>query len=294
MSKIWTKQDLTWGFELELSNVPKNFVIPEHLGKWEWCEVDIINTRGKYANICADPKGVNPPVGGEINTKPTNTKEEQVDRIMEIIDMFKKAGHDPDVGMTAHSHIHVHVKGLIDDIDSLKCLILNSFDNQKTIFDKAYRFDDKKITKRVVGVNNYLKNDGARMIPEWLVINILEKTNNFGDVINMFCKGKDGISQTRPIRYGINFYSLKHINTIEFRCFRGTTKKEELIDCFDFVENLIIGGLNNELKINELFHQKDWKFPPMIFDEEQAEGWVRTKHHVELIKGKNRKFWEVK
>ena len=78
---MYTENDLTWGFELELSNVPKSFEIPERLGKWEYCECDIVNTKGEFANVCADPLGINPPVGGEINTKPTNTKDEQVDRM---------------------------------------------------------------------------------------------------------------------------------------------------------------------------------------------------------------------
>lgn len=292
---MYSKKDLTWGFELELSNVPKSFKIPDHLGKWEYCEADIINTKGKYANICADPLGINPPVGGEINTRPSKTKEDQVDRIMEIIEMFKKEGFEPECGMTAHSHIHVHVKGLKVDIKSLKKLVEYVYFNQDFTFLNTYKYDSLDIPEDKIfsKIRYYLKNDGSRKLPEWLYKNIIKHSYDFESFIEMFKKGKDAITSIRPVRYGINLYNLKNTETIEFRCFRGSVDKQELSDCFEFVEGFIINALNNWENVDKILEKKKWKFPEPIFDEDQVEGWYNTKHHVELVKNKNRKFWEA-
>jgi len=290
---MYTKENLTFGFELELSNVIKSTKLPEYLGKWEFCEADIINTRGKYANISADPKGINPPVGGEINTIPSLTKEDQVERIMRIIDLFKNLGQDPDVGMTSHSHIHVHIVGLENDIESLLNLVDYINTNQDLTFEKVYRFDGSKIPEGFSKAKTYLKNDGARRMPNWMADNICYKCNTIPEVLTMLARGKDSKVPVRPVRYGVNLYSLKNCKTIEFRCFRGTLDKEELSDCFEFVERFILEGLKYGKPVIEILKEKDWKFPAMQFNKDQAEGWLNTKHHVELVNGKNRKYWEA-
>lgn len=292
---MYTIEDFSFGFELELSNVPKNFPLPAHLGKWEYCEADIINTRGEYANISADPLGINPPVGGEINTIPSKTIEDQVHRIMTIIDLFKKNGHDPDVGITSHSHIHVHVKGLEQDIDALKRLVNYVYINQEFTFMNVYRYMGSKIPESGYSkIKNYLKNDGARKMPKWLADNVIHLANNFDDVLTLFARGIDGVTKIRPVRYGINLYSLKNCRTIEFRCFRGSTKLEELYDCFFFVQEFMLQALNGGYNVDEIIDNCDtWKFPPMHFNKAQAEGWINTKHHVQLVNGKNRKYWEA-
>jgi len=291
---MYTKDDLTFGFELELSNVPKSFVIPTKLGKWEYCEADIVNTQGEYKNVCADPLGINPPVGGEINTFPTKTKEDQVDRIFDILDAFEDAGHNPDVGMTSHSHIHVHVKGLENDIDALKRLVHYVQINQEFTFKSVYGYRPEIIPETGFNkIRNYLKNDGARKMPEWMANNIIREANNFEDVLTLFARGKDGVTKVRPIRYGINLYSLKNCRTIEFRCFRGSLNIARLDDCFEFVESFILEAINGGVNTDEIIDSKDWHFPEMQFNAGQAQGWIDTKHHVELVKNKNRKYWEA-
>jgi len=292
---MYTKDDLTWGFELELSNVPKDFIIPDSLGKWEYCEVDIINTKGEFANVCADPLGINPPFGGEINTKPTNTKEEQVDRIIELIDIFRNEGYYPDCGITSHSHVHVHVKGLEQDFDSLMDLFLWLYDNQECLLDKVYRFDKNIIPNenRFSKIRSYLMYDGARLIPDWLVLNELLHANDFNSFLYVYRCGKSMNPVHRHLRHFINMYSLKFVSTIEFRCFRGTVIREQLSDIFEMCELIILNALNNGLDFNNIWSIKNWNLPETKFDIDQAIGWYNTKHDVELISKKNRKFWEV-
>lgn len=78
---MYTKENFTYGYEIEWGDVDKSVKIPDEWGKWEWCECDIVNTCGEYRGIAVDPLGINPPVGGEINVKPTNTTEELVDEL---------------------------------------------------------------------------------------------------------------------------------------------------------------------------------------------------------------------
>ena len=84
--KNYDRSTFTYGFEIEWGDIDRNMPIPPELGAWEYCETDIINLREPYRGLGSDPKGVNPPVGGEINMKPTRTMEEQVDNIMKIHD----------------------------------------------------------------------------------------------------------------------------------------------------------------------------------------------------------------
>jgi len=76
--------NFTYGYEIEWGDIDRRLTIPEHLGAWEYAETDIVNIHEPYRFIACDPLGEVPPFGGEVNTKPTATWQEQVDRIMEL------------------------------------------------------------------------------------------------------------------------------------------------------------------------------------------------------------------
>ena len=80
----YDSKNFTWGMEIEWGDVDRRLEIPAHLGSWEYAETDIINLKEPYKNVCCDPLGLEPPFGGEINTKPTKTWQEQVDRYFEL------------------------------------------------------------------------------------------------------------------------------------------------------------------------------------------------------------------
>lgn len=282
----------TYGMEIEWGDVPRAFNIPEHLGAWEYSERDIINLRDPYKNVCADPLGIDPPFGGEINTKPTRTWSEQVDRYFELEKLFVEVGHPPTVGVTAHTHIHCRVPGLRDDIDALKRLTQYIKDNQADTIDRVYGFYDHNQMKGAKGAKMYLKFDGGRAMPDYMSDNIINLATDFDSFIKMHAAGKDGVSMGRPFRYAINMYALKHIDTIEFRLFRGTMNREELESCFRFVQDFLDAALNGGLSVNELISANDYKFPPMQWDLAQFIGWNNTKHDESRGK-KVRTFVEV-
>jgi hypothetical protein len=276
--KPYDSNKFTYGMEIEWGDVPRSFSIPEELGTWEFSERDIINLREPYQYVCADPLGEDPPFGGEINTKPTKTWQEQVHRYFELQRIFIEAGHAPTVGVTAHSHIHCRVPGLRNDIAALKRLTKYIKENQATAIDHVYGYFEHNQMKGAKGAKMYLKYDGGRPMPDYMSDNIINLATDFESFIKMHAAGKDGVSMGRPFRYAINMYALKHIDTVEFRLFRGTLRRVELESCFRFVKDFLDAGLNDGPSVQELIEENNYVFPPMMWDLNQFIGWEKTKH----------------
>lgn len=264
----------TWGYEIEWGDIPRSTVIPDHLGKWEYAETDIVNLHEPYRGLACDPLGIEPPVGGEINTKPTNTWQEQVDRIMQIKDLFEH----PTASCVNHGHLHVYVPGLKDDIDALKKLVKYIRDNQHVVIDRCYQFRVDSDMSRAKTAKTYLKWDGGRPMPDYMANNIIEKANNFEDFIRLHAAGKDGVSMGRPFRHAINTYCMKHTGTIEFRCFRSSIDRKEIEDCFRFAEKFIDAALNGGPEADEIIFEGVYTFPKFEYDHEMYVAWENTKY----------------
>lgn len=282
----------TYGFEIEWGDVPRSFDIPSHLGSWEYSERDIVNLRDPYKYVAADPLGLDPPVGGEINTKPTSTWREQVDRIFDIRDLFANNNHEPTVCCRTHAHVHVHVPGLTGDLVSLKKLVAYVKDNQKDVVDAVYPFSETDNMKGLKNVKSYMKYDGGRLMPSWMCDNIVNLSTNFDHFIKLHGSGKDGVSQGRPFRYAINTYCLKHTKTIEFRCFRNSLDRRQLESCFRFATLFISAALNDGPTVKEILNSNDFQFPPFEFDADTWKGWAATKWDEKRGK-KQRQYHEV-
>jgi hypothetical protein len=285
----------TYGFEMEMGDVPRYAIIPEHLGEWEYSECDIVNTRGIHRGVCADPAGKSPPFGGEVNTKPTLGWQKQVDRILEIKDYFTMIGYEPTSPFTTHNHCHVHVPGLMEDPEALKRLAKYIKENQKDFVDLAYPFHEVMGMDQVPAARTYLKLDGGRLFPDWRLQNMIDHTTDFQSFIKLHYAGKDAVSLGRPIRTAINTYCMKHVKTIEFRCFRGSFERKHLESCFFAIELFMAAALNNGPSWRGIYNtwRDQLEFPPMQFDLELAKGWIATKHKAEDTSGKNRKFYEA-
>lgn len=286
--------DFTYGFEIEWGDIPRNFAVPEHLGTWEHAETDILNLHGEYALRAVDPLGIDPPMGGEINTKPTATWEEQVDRIMEIHDLFVNAGHVPTSSLVNHGHLHVFVPGLREDVEALKRLVAYVRDNQVLTVEKCYGYyDDPGMKGAVRGAKSYLKLDGGRLMPGYMIENILNLASNFEHFIKLHAAGKDGVSMGRPFRYAINTYCMKHTGTIEFRCFRSSTKREEIESQFRFATAFIDAALNGGPSVEEILEGGNFVFPPYVWNREHWDAWATTKWDKSRGK-KVRNYYEVR
>ena len=282
------KATWTYGCELELSDVPR-IALPSELGSWDGCERDVVNTKAPYHGVAADPLGFTPPVGGEINTPPTLGWPMQVDHIAKVFGFFRAIDAEPVAGPTSHLHIHVCVPGLVNDIDALKRLACYVFDNQEDMIRICGRYTWKHDMGRKA--QDYFKQDGGRMLPAYILNNILDKATTFDQFIKMHAAGKDGVSMGRPFRYAINMYCLKHTGTIEFRMFRGTTDLSLIRNAFTAVERFLEfalspfnkpGAHTRPCRFQDWYAVKKLEMPPMKWDRELWDGLPVSYTHLTL------------
>lgn len=282
----------TYGYEIEWGDIDRRLQIPDHLGSWEYAETDIVNIHEPYRFVACDPLGEEPPFGGEINTKPTATWQEQVNRVMELHQFFVDAGNKPSASCVNHGHLHVFVPGLKEDLSALKSLIAYIKENQKDTIESCYQFRDGPGMKTTKGATTYLKFDGGREMPDYMCDNIINLATDFDHFIKLHAAGKDGVSMGRPFRYAINTYCMKHTGTIEFRCFRSTTNREEIESQFRFAEKFIDAALNGGPSVREILAEDNYKFPPFVWNLAEYFGWVNTKYDKSRGE-KKREFHEV-
>jgi hypothetical protein len=274
---MFDPKSFTYGFEIEWGDIDRQFPVPPELGSWEYCETDIVNLREPYRGLASDPQGVNPPVGGEINTMPTKTWQQQVDNIIKIRDLFTEHGTPPTSGIVNHGHLHVHVPGLTEDIDALKRLMVYIKHNQHITMERVYQFSIQPGMEKTKTARTYLKHDGGRIAADWLLDNLATVPVDFDDWLRVHCCGKNAVIRSRPFRYGIHTYALKNSRTVEFRCFRSTTKREELEDSFLFATKFMDAALNDGPSVQEILDSRDWQFPPFEYDHEMYLGWEKSK-----------------
>lgn len=276
--KHYDPNTFTYGFEIEWGDIDRKMPIPKELGSWEYCETDIINMRTPYRGLASDPKGINPPVGGEINMMPTKTWQQQVDHIMKVKELFEAHGSPPTAGCVNHGHLHIHVPGLTEDIDALKRLMRYIKDNQHITMERVYQFRVYPNMEMTKTAKTYLKHDGGRIAPDWLLINLATVPVDFEDWLRVHCCGKDAKTLSRPFRYGIHTYALKNSKTVEFRCFRSSIDRREIEDSFRFATAFMDAALNNGPDVQEILLSYDYKFPPFTYDHEMYMGWEKTKY----------------
>lgn len=271
----YDSKDFTWGFEIEWGDIDKSLKLPEHLGKWEYCETDIVNSLGDCAGIAADPLGINPKWGGEINVMPCKSIKEIVNNIKELYDFFIENGNTPSASFVSHGHIHIRVPNLKNDVEGLKNLISYIKCNQKDCIDLIYNWIDHPVMGKTA--RQVMKLDGGRMMPDWMCDNIIQHCNSFDDFIFLHKAGKDAKRLGRPFRYAINTYSMKHIDTIEFRFFRSTIDMSEIESCFLFVEQFMLSALNNGSSVCDIIENNSFNFPKFKYDHELYLGFEKTK-----------------
>jgi hypothetical protein len=231
-------------------------------------------------------------MGGEINTMPTKTWQEQVVRINDLHDFFVHHGNQPSASCVNHGHLHVFVPGLKNDVDALKRLVKYIKENQDDVIENCYQFYEAPQMKSCKGAKMYLKYDGGRPMPEYMCDNIINLATDFEHFIKLHAAGKDGVSMGRPFRYAINTYCMKHTGTIEFRCFRSTTKVNEMESQFKFAEKFVDAALNGGPSVKEILAADDYTFPPFVWDLNEYVGWEKTKYPKERGE-KHREYHEV-
>jgi hypothetical protein len=150
--------------------------------------------------------------------------------------------------------------------------------NQDTAIQAGSNYIPHPEMKKLKNCTMYIKYDGGRRMPDYMIDNIINLSHDFKDFIKHHYTGKDGISTGRPFRYAINTYSLKHTKTIEFRFFRATINKKEIHDMFLFVERFMSSALGDHKPTWQILKEYDFNFPQLNFNPRQWKNYLATRY----------------
>lgn len=252
---------ISWGMELEFGDVSRNLDIPKELGFWNYDEKDIVNQREPYWGIAADPLGINPPVGGEINTIPTYDYHEQVVIFEKLKQFFIDHDCPPTASCVSNTHVHVHIPGLRDNLGRLKSFMSLIYRHQEKILRRVYGRSPGKNRLR------YLKLDSGREYPQDVYDKIMASETTV-DFFSRCVVNPNNISE----RYLLNFISLLKNNTLEFRFFRCTTEVHEIESIIHFCNDFVHIVLENRF-----INYDDYTFPKLELNEDLFYSWKATR-----------------
>ena len=289
---------LSFGAELELSDVDRSVDIPKELGSWEGpkiagyylgSELDIVNTKGEWRGVATDPLCIKCPVGGEIHVNPSYTIDSQMIRIMKIFELFNQIG----VACPNHGHIHVCIPGIKQDFDTLKRFCVYCLTHERDVFRVCCGYDEAEREQILSSslppaVKSYLLYGDAKINADSVlkavenatsVTEILEALKN-SEVVNYDWHTRDETSVPGSHRTCINLYNLVKGDTVEFRVFRASINPVEIYSSLKFVEMFVQEALSTKekkLSVEELVKKYRFKFAPLNFDEELAYRWSKTR-----------------
>lgn len=273
MSK-YKQSDFSYGVELEFSSVSILNKLPEG-AVWNKQDYSIVNNNG----IANDPSGKFYKFGGEINTKPTNTIEEQVQHIQDIIAILDPK---PEINYKCNLHIHIRVPGLKDDLETCKKVMKYIHDFGKQAFDivdpliipTKELYPDREELE--AAIKRYKRNQDSHqyLLEESKYKKIMESTN-----LHDFYYNHVLISQ-RP---GINMRPMfdnngNGTNTIEFRHFFGTLNMNEYKSCLTWCSEFLNATLNTGEEPKDIIKRNTWMIFPKArrFDLRLQKGFEKT------------------
>jgi hypothetical protein len=270
----------SYGVELEYGNSYRFCKLPEGAS---WNNKD--NTCVSSTGIANDPDGKLYKYGGEINTKPTFSIEEQIDHISEINKILTPS---PLINYRSNLHIHIRVPGLSDNLSYCKKLLnyihtyqQQAFDitetipvpNKNILIPEVYEWEMKRMKRR--------KKSHQFKLPLNRVLCMLEaKTTQefYEEHAPLTDKGRMWYFSPRA---GINLRQMwEETNTIEFRHFPGTLDMKEMESCITWCKNFLYYALmDDEISPNEFYMNDSYqytfpKFAPYDFECEQIYQWT--------------------
>ena len=259
---MYTK--FTYGAELEWSDVDRTTPISEQYGVWDKDETTIMNSNG----MAIDPTGKRDTFGGEINTKPTDSIDEQVEAFQALHSLLS-----PVVLHRNSTHIHIGVPGLVEDVEALKHLFQYVQDNQDFVYfdmlarevPTAEEFPDPEELKLAKNFNRQRKYWSKARVPPNRAANVLQATTpkEFYDRHFQWNEERQRyLYSIGIVRAGINVRSMFKYGTVEFRTFAGTVDPQEFRDCFEFADEFVRAGLNDHSRTaKDIYDSREWNFP---------------------------------
>ena len=271
LKNMLTTSNFTYGCELELGDVPRNRAIPEELGKWNYCESDAVNLTPPYRGIAFDPMGIDPPVGGEINTRPTGSVSSQIELIENIFSLFPEATCS---SCPNNTHFHISSDYFLDDLDKIKKIASYIFKNQESFVLQTFPFTSHPLMKFTKTANEYLIDNNSSLLSQETLNSILEL-----DDIQHLTKhvSKPDTRWNISKRNAINLASICKNKTLEFRCFWGTTNITEIRCGLEACDEFLKAALFTDEPFESIRQSNShWVFPKLQFDYEVYKGWENT------------------
>ena len=258
--------DFSYGSELEFADVDRFAKLPTGCA-FDGKDHTVVNSNG----VATDPLAETSTVGGEINVRPTNTIDEQVAVIDEIIKCF---GDQITINYRCNLHVHVRVPKLREDLDACKQLAQYIRDNEKDVFrliepipkptseeytePEALAGAMKRYKRRHRSHQFSLhENTFRKMMSATTVEDFYNFHAPFSPKKNQYC------FHLVP-RAAINLRPLweAHHNTIEFRHFPGTLNLLEYKSCLTWCQLFLDAALNTGKPVVDIFNENPWmQFP---------------------------------
>lgn len=288
--------NISVGAELELSDIDRSIDIPVELGRWEGpkkngyymgAEIDIVNTLGDNWGKGTDPLAELCTVGGEINTQPSYSVEVQVNRILEIINLFPEC----EVGAVNHTHIHTKVDGLADNLEMLKNVFeytqINEVDTMRACYGWTPEINEAvKKSSLPDWCKEYLHWDGCRRIHPNVYSRVVE-ASSVQDILNIleeenclhYCWVDDVSYNTTSHRTAINLFNLTKGQTVEFRCLRGTKDPYEIYSSLIFVKRYMEEAVKGKSgkPVVDILKEANFRFAKFDWNEDIIASWSKTR-----------------
>lgn len=233
----------TYGVEHEFGDVDRKIELPEGM-RWSKREFDIVSDCG----LAIDPSGKAHTIGGEVNTPPSTTVEEQGEFLRVLLHRFPSAT----INHRHHLHLHISVPGLVDDLVAQKKLLSYVVCNSATVF-RAF-FSPVRHPAMNSSAWAYQIVDRSVM-PEWKQA-FCHAARTPRDFKEAHARVRDGrIFYNSMKRYGFNLYSLFKHGTVEMRCLFPTLDPTEVIGSLTFFRKFLFEALRGGPAV------RDWLVP---------------------------------
>lgn len=269
----------TYGVELEYGNCDRTIKDLPDGAKWNSLDNTCVSSTG----IANDQQGKLYKFGGEINTRPTASVDEQVEHIARVNKFLRDSGPTPIVNYRSNLHIHIRVPGLKDNLPALKKLLtyINTYQEQafaiveripvpdrNSLPPLEYTWAKKRYDRRLTSHQHKLPQ---KRVEAMMAATTPEEF--WHEHAHKDAKGNPAWFQCP--RAGINLRQLfEETNTIEFRHFPGTLKAGEMRSAINWCRDFLDLALNyDDVAPVTLLEKNKYTFPefePYEFETEQV------------------------
>lgn len=271
--------DLTYGAEHEWADWPLKTQLPKGYGR-DLKDITIVNSNG----IANDPKGKYYGFGGEINTPPTKSINNQVACLTKLKRLLPTAT----INYRSNLHLHIRIPGLIDDLQCLKqiqwyihehmpkCLkhIQPIPKPQRGVEEQVFEYEGRLRRWKRMRVSHQTLLTRSRLERQLSATNLQE----FFNLEPPQSKSGKPLWHCQP-RVCVNLRQLLETETIEFRHFAGTMDEKELKYCLNWCKDFLMAAIYNHPIELLLFKYEKEKFPTFCpYDHRLEIGYRATVH----------------